>query len=1227
MKKALKLCILVFFLTFSVNAKYLDFHEEEGDIEEWHKLYGNSDYAVSNSSRKGTYSLIIDDSGGEGGDEVIGLPVREQSPENISFYTRTGGLENHILKLAKNDDRILRADLDHYIPQDSAWHRVTLSLDWRQNSYRVYMNGSLKGSGSFFDSFSNLNKIIFHVNIGKAWFDSVKTIEETSGVNQSLENTVFVGKGREMLKAITLNSSVLVTENYSRVEEQVKDSGREPISIGIEGPNSIKNINSAFNVSRQRYYTDSRKKAVLLAPIAANQNATLTFDRDKADRDFSNYSYSRLENIFIKKFEPHHVAVGDLESSKGLIASYMAAKRGILPLNWERKTSYPENLTPEKINSDNGVIQLEQKIRKKFRKIGKNRKTVIQGKFISILEGPAKLIEDPVEKGILQGDKKDGDRFRTDLNYGNLDDDHYIEAGVGRYPNKSGKASVLFQRSFDREKGNKALVASEYLHSNWPVILSTAGGGMRHGTSTYRVLKEQGFNTTHYVEYRLDPISFLTGLVPSDLIDFFRASEETSGTLSKYTDISSGIVGNSMIALRSTYFAEQLMEMYYEYRWNTFEIHFQRGIRKLKELEGVTDPDPKTGLRKNVMKLLYAFLMPERHPKLNESNIKDGIESADIVYYRGIGNTSGWTLPNKAPSLIQDRYRGVNRLKPEEVPGTGRAIIWDNSNNAGSGDNPMRKSFLEQNASAYLGFSSVNYAAYTAIMGQNFFRYYERLGNSMKKSVNSLESSSLIYSPAAVFKSGLKKKISRSLRLYGNPEMRKDPIENKMFKKRKNCYEGFCRINITLVPPQKVAELEGSKFLVSNTTDYILEPGAPVIPLYTARFEIPGIDSESIETSTESRNLSNIRLRKHSTLTSGGKLVNYTENYSSFPEVMINYSFTEDLRLAIAGAKKIENKTSVLEEARISIEYTSPATLELFKENKSLKAEIYTSSPLKAKLIWKLGDNTSTKNISLEKGLNSFELEKLPYGINEVEAYLLSDNLKLESRRSFKVKKKPSIIVFAPDIALGSTRKVTAIVENPNNFSAEYGISVDTGNKTVLGIMEDDSRKISIGAADEKMVNWRVTALKQGKSSISVADNIAEIKITSSRDSRLVFSPENFLNYFTSPRTRISISQNGSSLKADWKSRRGSVSIYKTPRIERRMLKTDNFKISSISSASRNHLRIHRNDKHYTIKRNNLDLKNLDQETKEAVRNYRKYLKKETEKLEKIIRLQVPPEN
>ena len=967
--------------------------------------------------------------------------------------------------------------------------------------------------------------------------------------NYSVDSTAFVGDSNEMLKAVSRNATVFVGDDFSEFNGSIETEKENFLGLGgVEGVRSANSLDQVVDGSRGgKYYADSREKMVYVAALASRRNASLTFDPESADRDFSGYSLREIRGLFIEEFDPHHIAVADLESEKGLLASYMAAKQGVMPID----------LPEEK---DNGVI-LERRINSTFFQIGENRNTVFEGKYISILEGPSQSMEDPVDGRFLD-DPADGESFRTDVNYGDLDGDELLEAGVGRYPEDVEMSSTVFHRSMKREIGTEALVASEYMDSNWPVILATGGGGLRYGSRVESVLREEGYDTTHLVEQRSEPVNFLISLTPVELESFLGEVEDTEEMLKNYvTESTANMAGNALVFIEALSYVQQIMEMYYEFRWSTYEIDIDRGLERLDELDVDLDSESDETFQKSVMKVLYAFVWPDRHPEINQSSLTSEMETADIIYYQGVGNSNRWVMPNEDNSTFKDRYTGENRFEPEDIPVINRSIVWDNSNLAGTKDTEMREKFFEQGASSFIGYSTVNYGSHSSISGYNFFLRRKTLGNSMKAGLNRLKMTDFVYTPT--LKSGVNQKMTNSLRMYGNPEMPKDPIQQDSFEKVKSCSENRCTLNISIDTPQRVREFRGEKTLIANSSSYIMEPGAPITPLYSFSHRLPdSAEVTDIQERLGSRKAENLSLRDYRPLAYGAEIENSSRNMSGFPDQLSNFSVNSgDIRYAVSGARKTSGRYQVVDNARLTIRYENPVTLEFSSSNRTLEASINSEKDFSGELVYRIDNETGSRNVDIAQGENNIDLENLSYGRHEVEGYLLEDSIVAQKVENVEVRKPLKTVVFSPEIRKGSSRKVTAVVSNPNRFPVTETLKLETRDNLAIGMLEHGSKTFSIGANSDTEVEWRILGTETGEATVSVNGSDQEVEVLSSGDSRSVVATGRFLRRFSSPTSEVMSSYEDGGYKLVWRTGSGRLEVEKNSSYINQMLSTPEFRV------------------------------------------------------------------
>jgi len=899
----------------------------------------------------------------------------------------------------------------------------------------------------------------------------VLDIDFRPSVDQDLGETVFVGRGSSMLEAAALNRTSFVTDNVSSVDSELESLDSKALGVGaVSGVDSIRSPNRAFNQTGC-FYVESREKAIYLSAVAAEKDSCLTFDKDLAGKDYTNKSVGEVKSEFIDVFEPNHLVLADFSSEKGVLAAYMAVRQGSMPVDVDREKRY------------NAVI-LRDRINQTFQKIGENQNTVFDGRYVSILSGPKTTYTDPVEQGFFE-DPADGKNFSSDLFYGDLTGDGYLDLGIGRYPEKVSSASKVFHRSRIRSSEKRALVASEYLSTDKKVVLATLGGGMRYGSRIDSLFRRQGFNTTHLVEYRSEPVKFMMGLTPGATSSFIKDTKRLDAQVSHIGGSKAGsAVRRLAILLKAIDYNSKGLEMYYEFKWVESGFSAEKGLERLKDYQVPDGRSLSEMVEKSVVDALYSFLWPEKHPELTQKSLKAGMADKDIIYYQGRGNSAGWQLPENG-SYSQD-------FGPKDIPELENTIVWDSANKAGVSDGAMRSSFFENGASAHIGFSSINYGSYSSLIDHRFFKTGDTLGSSLKSGLNYLRSAKLVYTPVNAYRSGLQSKLASSLNMYGNPEMRKDPIDDRYFNSSRSCKGHKCSLDVDLDPELKIEGIDDSKTVVSNASTYLRVPGRPEIPLYSLKSSLPaGSSIENIEVESSYRQLSDVELHRTRFLSNGGGFINRSRTQGGFPSVESNTSVSgNDLRWVQAGIKTHDGQIEVLESGSIEVEYSSPVVLELDRDGRNLSASIRSDRAGKAQLIYSLDGKKQSKDISLREGEKSLDLGELEYGENRVEAYVVNKSVLDSVEKSFVRARALEPELVSGSLVRGSSETVSVKFENPNSFSVRENISLGLGNSSVLGFMEESSREVSVGPNSSKVVSWDLIGLEDSsRFSVSEEDS------------------------------------------------------------------------------------------------------------------------------------------
>ncbi|MFB6203061.1 MAG: hypothetical protein ABEK01_01070 [Candidatus Nanohaloarchaea archaeon] len=970
-------------------------------------------------------------------------------------------------------------------------------------------------------------------------------------VNQSLDRTVFVGSGREMLKAVALNGTSFVADRYGEVREEAVRAG-EPVGVGdVTGLERV-DLDGSFP-REKRFYVESRRKAVLLAPLAAERNASLVFEPRGDYRDFTDRSLSEIREMFIEEFRPNHVVAADLSSDSGVLASYMAARQGALPVQ------YSED--PE---------VLKDRIQTVFGIIGDNRNTVLQGRYVTILEGPPFRLDDPVEEGLLGSDPGDGSRFSSYLRYGNLWADRELEAGVGVYPDETALASELYHSSLVRDPEKQGLVAAEYLHSNWPVILGAAGGGMWHGKKIEDVLQREGFSTTRLVEYRVRPVEFLLGLTPVSVKSFLSKTDSLKNRLKSFiSDSAANSVQNAVIVLKGASYAEQSLELYLELQWEGFDFSPEKGFDRLEEMDIAEGESMREAVQNGAVKLLYAFVFPEKHPRITPENLNSSLKKSDVVYYGGRGNSTAWVLPNNDTSLVKDRYTGSFSFRPSQVPELDQPIVWDSSDLAGSYGGEMRRSFIERGAASYIGYSSVNYAQYSYPVAARFFLHGKRVGESLRRAVNSLRQGFFVYDPNTPLKTGVRKKMESSAVLYGNPEMRKDPVPEKGMERSKECSGTTCTVTLSAEPEPEWVRSGGNRFPVLDTGDVLLRDLAPVVPIYVESGEIPlNASVDSVEISEDFRS-AEIDLPRNTLLSHGGRYFNRSLGYQRFPRETSRFNLSKDGFVYVqAAVQKTGSGHRILESSSLTLNYSAPVTLDLSGDSGEMELVISSERSFRGRLVLVVDGNSTVRKLKVSEGKNVLHPSVSP-GKHRIEAYLISGRKKIaQDSGSFDLRSS-RVILFAPDLKKGVSGDVVAVVKNPTDFAVRKELVLDTGEGLVPGLTEDLRRTVVLESGGERRIRWTVIGVSKGRTSVSVNGKDVSVRVRGPGSVSRSSGGREFRWSISGPRQSLMYQVSPGGTEAIWNGQEARLEVHSSSSSRRMVLENDGYRVKIVERPGR----------------------------------------------------------
>jgi hypothetical protein len=741
---------------------------------------------------------------------------------------------------------------------------------------------------------------------------------------------------------------------------------------------------------------DRRNHIMLASQIAALLNKPLVFTAEDADNEynFSSKTTDEIKEIYLQKLKEKNKNTNYLIVAEegDLIAPIVSAqKTGFildLPLQTIESSLVMKNIneTAELLNKNGLFVN--------------NSQYLFDGAFVLLGKNiPPIIKEDPVEKqkhlGIIGfNDPEDGNNFTTYLEYGDLNNDTYLDVAVGKLPDDEEIASLMLSRTLLQDN-KKALIASEYLHTAWPVILLYAGGGMWQGHSIAKTLKDQGYNVTKFVEHRSDPVGFFSSLTDiAALQEFINQANKTSEKVEKLLGKKvANVINKIILILKALNYAEQVLEMYLEYDWSTFGPNWQKAWDAIKDINW-SDLD----IRKETIKFFVNLLWPYPWEDLsNKTSLQQQMQEKSLIYFVGVGNKSLWILPNQIKrdvdpfslsEFLQNSYNGSNYFSPNDIPYLNTRLIWDNTNFGGVSE--MKDSFLEKGAASLIGASALNYNQFSAEIDGRFFKKGWTIGSSLIDAINDFRDDWLTWDPLNILKPGIKAKTLREFILWGDPSLPKDPIiEPEKYFSNITCNNGICEQNVTIPIAYETINTTNETTVFVDTEDYLLELCKPIIPLVEFEYYLP-FSTEGIITNVtfETVNFTNITLPKLELLqyginTNGTNCTNetvltwYPENISR-----INISTTVDgrTRTKLIHAAIMYNESSgdavIFPKININLKYLTPLEFSIFPKNISLgetqqlEVKVWSNISDDATLYLQFSNSTTIENFAINYTLN-----------------------------------------------------------------------------------------------------------------------------------------------------------------------------------------------------------------------------------------------------------------
>lgn len=959
------------------------------------------------------------------------------------------------------------------------------------------------------------------LEIAAGTYESVEIydLKGETGIDQKLEETVFIGEGKEIYRAIATGQPVIHSQNLEGLQKTVERTGKKPVGVGnqFDDMPSTEDVTSDFNTEKEKYYIDSLKKAPYITKLAYEDGKQVTFEKSEATKTFEETSVKELQEEFGERFKPNHVVAADLESGKGEIAAFMAVQDDIMPVHVENGSTVAEAL--DKIDSG-------------FDNMGNNLNTVTRGKYVSLLGAP--LLERRMEVGTLV--RKVG--FNSSR--------PYREEGysVGRYPENSTLASVMYLNSL-KENSLETGIASSYLHNTWPVVLSTSGGGMRHGYEMEKILDREDVENTNAVERRSNPVKFLKDISYRELTKTLRRSGTMQDLISEFSSKSIAIGGKySYLTIKTMEYTEKVMELYYEHKWETSRLNTGNVLDSLfGSLEGSEKGEE---IENKVARRIYRTVWPDPKMKKNRENIINLMEDRNVFYFIGRGGNGEWLLPESPLVKPGNWYDGSKTVKPDD-PESFPDVVWDATGTIEDG-------FLDEavlsGTSSYVTYDNETLSEYNAYLMRRSLGPYKTVGQSVREAALMMD----VKSMNGGDNPGIELTLG-SLSVYGNPENRYHSLDFDSISNDRECRQGTCTVEVDFRPEKK--QVGGSRIPVNG--DMLLADSSPLVPLY--RYDLQLTDSAKIS-NIEDRTVyveEGLEPVYNRLLTHTGDFNGDTRDFDSFPEERYT---VEDGELLVAGQRFSGDRSTVLEKAEFEIEYSSPVTVNLVKDSRSIHAEVYSNRDRELTMAWRINDDYRQKSVNLSEGMNSFKLETVDYGEHTVEIHLYSSEEVLVSREQ-KIRFKEDL-KFRPsglEVTEGEESEITLEVENPNSFSVKERVSLSTGGGLMTSIMEQNSRDLELEAGERENVSWEVVGLHEGNSTVTAGGDEFSLEVEDRDPLSQVLSVTGFSRIFDTSSTRLEL-RSGS--RSEFKLVQGNRSLESriSPDLRYEELSTPQFRVS-----------------------------------------------------------------
>ncbi|MEM5875038.1 MAG: lamin tail domain-containing protein [Candidatus Aenigmatarchaeota archaeon] len=784
-----------------------------------------------------------------------------------------------------------------------------------------------------------------------------------------------------------------------------------------------------FFENKKGIYADTFEKYVIASQIASLLKIPIVFSKENAIYDFSQNTTEEIEDFYISLAKEKNLTLNYLILTNSPYSTIISSvKDGFIIFVNTTNSSEAKNILKNKIQKLNSHGFLLN-----------NSKNIVKGNYLLLFGVPYFEVDDPVEKQKFLGlinvaDELDGDKIISDAIYADINNDNYLDLSFGRLPSDESLSSLIFSRIF-LETNKNALIASEYLHQNFGIVLVYGGGGMLTGRNIAKILEERGYNANRLVERRTNHISFLQNLKPTQIAKFLITYEGLRKVLEKYaSSFLSTIISNLFLTVKGLEFASEALMSYFEYDWSSFSQNYEDVLSYLAEKQTNNESLDITDVI-NILEILW----PKPWPILNSSNLRICLQNSSIIFYEGLGNGSLWILPNNIEQntnildyefwkqiISNYQYNGSNIFEPNDIPYLNSRIVWDNSDFSGIGK--MKDEFLKKGAASFIGPSALSYHPFTGEFSSRFFKNGENIGKAFLYAYNSFASDLIFFDILNFNKPGIKQKTLLEFLVYGDPSLPKEGrLEEEKLIKYFDCSER-CFLKVEMRPQ---IDYKNNSVEV-NSTENIIEENEPIIPIKRFIYYLPEnstISEENIQVNFTEEKIENITIYRLQTISHSNTTLetNQTSTINKRYKIRINNTIDGRKEVEIVVPLLIFNETEnsavIVKNITISLDYETALDFSIetknikLGENATIKFKIFSKVKDRGKLYFEITNSSHILNNTYE-----FDLEDKSMEINI--------NFKPETSGKYKV---TAVLEKLDPLIVGPREAYFEVYEEENN--------------------------------------------------------------------------------------------------------------------------------------------------------------------------------------------------